>query len=210
VLKEANQVINPKLLELADSKAGGYGRNRGISETIAGRLRKVYSCKDRLNRNWQVEEIDGDHEAEVDAVAVVTEKNAAIREAEVEVTVENATAVAVDEATVVVTRGVVVPSTIVTVNRYVIRRTVDSADQLILIRIIISPQKLSAKVIGVARDDLPVAVKECVCCNAGNFFFFLFSKEAIVINETVSSRLFHSLFAKNDTLVSNLVDALLL
>ncbi|KAM0729118.1 putative ATP-dependent RNA helicase DDX17 [Formica fusca] len=29
VLKEANQVINPKLLELADGKAGGYGRNRG-------------------------------------------------------------------------------------------------------------------------------------------------------------------------------------
>ncbi|KAL6431224.1 hypothetical protein ACFW04_007135 [Cataglyphis niger] len=33
VLKEANQVINPKLLELADGKAGGYGRNRGISKT---------------------------------------------------------------------------------------------------------------------------------------------------------------------------------
>ncbi|CAK9833470.1 Probable ATP-dependent RNA helicase DDX17 [Anthophora retusa] len=29
VLKEANQVINPKLLELADSKSGGYGRHRG-------------------------------------------------------------------------------------------------------------------------------------------------------------------------------------
>ncbi|XP_012222025.1 probable ATP-dependent RNA helicase DDX17 [Linepithema humile] len=29
VLKEANQVINPKLLELADNKAGGYGRHRG-------------------------------------------------------------------------------------------------------------------------------------------------------------------------------------
>ncbi|KAK0168721.1 hypothetical protein PV327_002495 [Microctonus hyperodae] len=28
VLKEANQVINPKLLELADSRAGGYGRNK--------------------------------------------------------------------------------------------------------------------------------------------------------------------------------------
>ncbi|KYN03947.1 putative ATP-dependent RNA helicase DDX17, partial [Cyphomyrmex costatus] len=110
VLKEANQVINPKLLELADSKACGYGRNR---------------------------EIDGDHEAvEVEAVAVVTEKNAAIREAEVEATVENATAAAVDEATVVVTRGVVVPLTIV--------------------------MKLLAKVIGVAKDDLPTVDKECV------------------------------------------------
>lgn len=33
VLKEANQVINPKLLELADGKAGGYGRNRGTFKT---------------------------------------------------------------------------------------------------------------------------------------------------------------------------------
>ncbi|XP_043280348.1 probable ATP-dependent RNA helicase DDX17 [Venturia canescens] len=29
VLKEANQVINPKLLELADSRNGGFGRHRG-------------------------------------------------------------------------------------------------------------------------------------------------------------------------------------
>lgn len=91
-----------------------------------------------------MEEIDGDHEAvEVEAVAVVTEKNAAIREAEVEVTVENATAAAVDEATRVVTRGVVVPSAIVTVNRCIIRRTVDSADQLILTR-----NHFSSEVIG--------------------------------------------------------------
>lgn len=102
----------------------------------------------------EVEEIDGDHEAvEVEAVAVVTEKNAAIREAEVEVTVENATAAAVDEATRVVTRGVVVPSAIVT--------------------------KLSAKVIGVARDDLPAVDKECVCYNAGNFSFFYFRKKRL-------------------------------
>lgn len=60
------------------------------------------------------------------------EKNAATREAEVEAIAENATAAAVDEAIVVATREVVVPSAIVTVNRYAIRRTVDPVGRLIL------------------------------------------------------------------------------
>lgn len=86
----------------------------------------------------EVEEIDGGHEASpVEVVAVVMEKNAATREAEVEAIAENATAAAVDEAIVVATREVVVPSAIVT--------------------------KLSAKVIGVARDDLPATDKEYAC-----------------------------------------------
>jgi len=72
-----------------------------------------------------VEEIDGDREAEVLELVAVMEKNAAIREAEVEATAENATAAAVDEATAAATRGVVVPSAIVTVKRC--RRTVDSS-----------------------------------------------------------------------------------
>lgn len=70
-----------------------------------------------------MEEIDGDHEAApVDAVeaVVVMEKNAAIREVEVEAIAENATVAVVVEATVVATRGVVAPSAIVTVNCYVI------------------------------------------------------------------------------------------
>lgn len=38
VLKEANQVINPKLLELAD-RGGGYGgRHRGEDSMLHGRL----------------------------------------------------------------------------------------------------------------------------------------------------------------------------
>lgn len=101
-----------------------------------------------------MEEIDGDHEAAVEeavAAAVVTERSAAIREAEVEATAENATAAAVDEATVVATRGVVVPSAIVT--------------------------KLSARVIGVARDDLPAADKECVYVKTQVIFFFFFERE---------------------------------
>lgn len=143
MLKEANQVINPKLLELADSKASGYGRNRGISKTIAKRLHKVYLCKDRLDWHWQVEEIDGDHEvAAVEAVGVM-EKNAAIREVEVEAIAENAMAAVVDEATVVATHGVVAPSAIVTVNRYAIRRTVDRAGRPILMR-----NRFSSEVIG--------------------------------------------------------------
>lgn len=115
-------MINPKLLELADSK-GGYSRNRGISKTIVEKLHKVYLYKNRLDCHWQVEEIDGDHEAApVDAVeaVVVMEKNAAIREVEVEAIAENATVAVVVEATVVATRGVVAPSAIVTVNCYAI------------------------------------------------------------------------------------------
>lgn len=61
-----------------------------------------------------MQETDGDLEAVV--AVVVTERNAATREAEVEVIAENATDVAVDEATVVVTREVVVPLAIVTVR----------------------------------------------------------------------------------------------
>lgn len=102
----------------------------------------------KINWHCQVEEIDGDHgaaveEEEVEAVAVVMEKNAATREAEVEATAENATAAAVDEATVVVTRGVVAPSAIVTVNRYAIRRTVDPAERSVLTR-----NRFSSEVIG--------------------------------------------------------------
>lgn len=102
----------------------------------------------KINWHCQVEEIDGDHgaavgEEEVEAVAVVMEKNAAIREAEVEATAENATAAAVDEATVVVTRGVVAPSAIVTVNRYANRRTVDPAGRSVLTR-----NRFSSEVIG--------------------------------------------------------------
>lgn len=42
VLKEANQVINPKLLELADGKAGGYGRHRGTwSPFLTTETRKI-------------------------------------------------------------------------------------------------------------------------------------------------------------------------
>jgi len=88
-----------------------------------------------------VEEIDGDHEVEEEAEAVVMEKNAVTREAEVEATAENATAV--DEVTVVAIRGVVAPSAIVTVNRYAIRRTVDFAERSILTK-----NHFSSEVIG--------------------------------------------------------------
>lgn len=47
----------------------------------------------------------------------------------------------------------------------------------------VSPQKLSARVIGVARDDLPAADKECVRYNAGNnFLFFYLHDEKVVMN----------------------------
>lgn len=77
-------------------------------------------------------ETDGDLEAAV--AVVVMERNAVTREAEVEVIAENATDVAVDEATVVATREVVVP--LATVMR------------------------LSVRVTGVVRDDLPAVAKE--------------------------------------------------
>lgn len=97
-----------------------------MCDTIVERPHKVYSYKDRLDRHGQVEEIGGDREAAVqELVEAVMEKNAATREAEVGATAENATAAAVDEATAAATRGVVVPSAIVTVNRRY-RRTVDS------------------------------------------------------------------------------------
>lgn len=78
-----------------------------------------------------MDEIDGEREAlvaaaEEVAVEAVMERNAATREAEVEATAENGTVAAVDEATAAATRGVVAPSAIVMVNRYAIRRTVDS------------------------------------------------------------------------------------
>jgi hypothetical protein len=79
----------------------------------------------------------------VEVVAVVMEKNVAIREAEVEATAENATAAAVDEAIVVAIREVVAPSAIVTVNRYAIRRTVDPVGRLIL-----TSNRFSSEVIG--------------------------------------------------------------
>jgi len=88
-----------------------------------------------------VEEIGGDHEVEEEAEAVVMEKNVATREVEVEATAENATAV--DEVTVVAIRGVVVPSAIVTVNRYAIRKTVDFAGRSILTK-----NHFSSEVIG--------------------------------------------------------------
>lgn len=92
----------------------------------------------------EVQEIDGDLEA-VEAV-VVTERNAVTREAEVEVIAENATVVAVDEAIVVAIREVVAP--LVTVTR------------------------LSARVTGVARDDLPAAAKNVsVFTRQVNFFY---------------------------------------
>jgi hypothetical protein len=76
-----------------------------------------------------VAEIDGDREAAAEAVAaVVMEKIAATREVEVEAIAENATAVAVGEATVVATRAVVAPSATVTVNRYATRGTINPAD----------------------------------------------------------------------------------
>lgn len=58
--------------------------------------------------NWyrQVAETDGDHEA----VVVVMERSAAIREAEVEATVENVTVVAVGVAIAAVTREVAAQS----------------------------------------------------------------------------------------------------
>ncbi|CAD1468173.1 unnamed protein product, partial [Heterotrigona itama] len=80
VLKEANQVINPKLLELADSKSGGYGRHRG---TYVG-------------------EIDGGLEV------AETGKIVATREVEVEVTVGNTMVVVIVAVTVEVTLEVVV------------------------------------------------------------------------------------------------------
>lgn len=63
-----------------------------------------------------MQEIDGDLEA-VGAV-VVTGRNVAIHEAEVEVIAENATVVAVDEVTVAAIREVVALLTIVMVNCY--------------------------------------------------------------------------------------------
>lgn len=63
-----------------------------------------------------MQEIDGDLEA-VGAV-VVTGRNAAIHEAEVEVIAENAMVVAVDEATVAAIREVVALLAIVMVNYY--------------------------------------------------------------------------------------------
>lgn len=108
-----------------------------------------------------MDEIDGEREAlvaaaEEVAVEAVMERNAATREAEVEATAENGTVAAVDEATAAATRGVVAPSAIV--------------------------MKLSARVIGVARDDLPAADKECVCYKAGNIFFFFLSPTKTVIS----------------------------
>jgi len=100
----------------------------------------------------EVEEIVGDREAAAVAAAeeeVVMEKNAATHEVEVEATAENATVVVVGEAIVAAIRGVVALSTIA--------------------------MKLSARVIGVARDDLPAAdKKKRACYNAGNFFLFFF------------------------------------
>lgn len=90
----------------------------------------------------EVQETDGDLEAVV--AVVVTERNAATREAEVEVIAENATDVAVDEATVVVTREVVVPLAIVT--------------------------RSSVRVTGVVRDDLPAVAKERIYTRQVNFF----------------------------------------
>lgn len=63
-----------------------------------------------------MQEIDGDLEAA--GAVVVTGRNAAIHEAEVEVTAENATVVAVDEATVAAIREVVALLAIVMVNCY--------------------------------------------------------------------------------------------
>lgn len=61
-----------------------------------------------------MQETDGELEAA--GAVVVTERNAATREAEVEVIAENAMVVAVDEATVVAIREVVVPLATVTVS----------------------------------------------------------------------------------------------
>ncbi|EFN64093.1 hypothetical protein EAG_02353 [Camponotus floridanus] len=83
----------------------------------------------------QVQEIDGD--LEVAGVVAVMGRNAAIHEAEVEVTAENATVVAVGEVTVAAIREVVALLAIV--------------------------MRLSARVTGVARDDLPAAAKNHVC-----------------------------------------------
>lgn len=94
----------------------------------------------------EVQEIDGDLEAA--GAVVVTGRNAVIHEAEVEVTAENATVVAVDEATVAAIREVVALLAIV--------------------------MRLSARVIGVARDDLPAAAKNHVCILRDlqvNFFY---------------------------------------
>lgn len=74
-----------------------------------------------------MQETDGEPEAAAAAV-VVTGRNAATREAEVEVIAENATVVAVDEATVVATREVVAPLAIVTVNCYTSYRKAIEAD----------------------------------------------------------------------------------
>lgn len=63
-----------------------------------------------------MQEIDGDLEAA--GAVVVTGRNAVIHEAEVEVTAENATVVAVDEATVAAIREVVALLAIVMVNCY--------------------------------------------------------------------------------------------
>lgn len=98
----------------------------------------------------EVQETDG--ELEVAEVVVVTERNAATREAEVEVIAENVTVVAVDEATVVAIREVVAP--LATVMR------------------------LSARVTGVVKDDLPAAAKNMSVFTRQVIFFYV-QKECI-------------------------------
>lgn len=77
----------------------------------------------------QVAEVGGGRgEAVVpEVVVVVTERNAAIHEAEVEATAGSAMAAAVDEATAVAIREVAALSTTVTVNRYTTRRAINVA-----------------------------------------------------------------------------------
>jgi hypothetical protein len=71
-----------------------------------------------------VVEIDGGR-AEEAVAAVVTEKSAVTRGAEAEATAGSAMAAVADEATAAAIREVVLLSTIVTVNRHTMRRTIN-------------------------------------------------------------------------------------